>query len=71
MVPLGTLIPGGGEIAIVAVVALVLFGSQKIGGFMRSLGEGAKEFKRAVADDPSPLAEQPVGAVLAAQEDRK
>jgi sec-independent protein translocase protein TatA len=39
------------EIAIIAGVALVLFGGTKIAGFGKSLGEGLKEFKKATHDE--------------------
>jgi sec-independent protein translocase protein TatA len=53
---------GGGELMVVVIVALVLFGSRKIPEFARGLGQAVKEFKKAsndVADEihrdpPSP-----------------
>jgi len=36
---------------ILAVVVLVLFGSQKIPELMRGIGQGAKEFKKGMNDD--------------------
>jgi len=53
MTPIAML--SGPDLAIVAVVVLVLFGGAKVGGFMRSLGEGVKEFKKATTDDESPV----------------
>jgi sec-independent protein translocase protein TatA len=42
---------GGGEIVFVMVVALVLFGANKIPQFAKGLGQGIKEFKKASSDD--------------------
>lgn len=36
---------GGGEIAIIALVILLLFGGAKIPELMRGLGKGVKNFK--------------------------
>ena len=38
---------GGGEIVLVGIVFLVLFGSKKIPEFAKGLGQGIKEFKKA------------------------
>ena len=40
----------GGELVLIAVVALVLFGANKIPTFMKGLGQGIKEFKKASTD---------------------
>jgi len=40
----------GGELILIAVVALVLFGANKIPTFMKGLGQGIKEFKKASSD---------------------
>ncbi len=40
----------GGELVLIAVVALVLFGANKIPTFMKGLGQGIKEFKKASND---------------------
>ena len=40
----------GGELVLIAVVALVLFGANKIPTFMKGLGTGIKEFKKASSD---------------------
>ncbi len=40
----------GGELILIAVVALVLFGANKIPTFMKGLGQGIKEFKKASGD---------------------
>ncbi|HOW98541.1 MAG TPA: twin-arginine translocase TatA/TatE family subunit [Kiritimatiellia bacterium] len=41
---------GGGEILLVFVVALVLFGSKRLPGLARSLGRAIEEFRRAARD---------------------
>jgi sec-independent protein translocase protein TatA len=38
---------GGGEIFLIAVVLLLLFGGRKIPELMRGLGKGIREFKSA------------------------
>jgi sec-independent protein translocase protein TatA len=41
---------GGGELIIVLVAILVLFGAKKIPEFAKGLGQGIKEFKKASSD---------------------
>ncbi len=41
---------GGGELMVVLVVALVLFGAKKIPEFAKGLGQAMKEFKKASSD---------------------
>jgi sec-independent protein translocase protein TatA len=41
---------GSGEIILVFVVILVLFGAKKIPEFAKGLGQGIKEFKKASSD---------------------
>jgi TatA/E family protein of Tat protein translocase len=41
---------GGGEIIVVMVVALVLFGAKRIPEFAKGIGQGIKEFKKASSD---------------------
>jgi sec-independent protein translocase protein TatA len=38
---------GGTELIVIAVAVLIVFGSKKIPEFMRGLGTGIKEFKKA------------------------
>jgi sec-independent protein translocase protein TatA len=47
-------VPGGGEIVLIALIVLVLFGSKKIPEFARGLGEAKKEFKKASREDDEP-----------------
>ena len=41
---------GGGEMMVVLVVALILFGSKRIPEFAKGLGQAMKEFKKASND---------------------
>ena len=45
----------GGELILVAVVVLVLFGAKKIPEFAKGLGQGIKEFKKASTDVQSEI----------------
>jgi sec-independent protein translocase protein TatA len=40
----------GGELIVVLVAVLILFGSKKIPEFAKGLGQGIKEFKKASSD---------------------
>jgi TatA/E family protein of Tat protein translocase len=42
---------GSGEIMIIVVAALVLFGARRIPEFAKGLGKSVKEFKKASRDD--------------------
>ena len=42
---------GPGQIVLMVIVVLLLFGGRKIPELMRGLGEGVKEFKKATKDD--------------------
>jgi sec-independent protein translocase protein TatA len=50
---------GGGELMVVLVVALVLFGSRKIPEFAKGLGQAVKEFKKASNDVPEEIHRDP------------
>ena len=62
--------PGIWQIAIIAVVILLIFGGKKIPEMMKGLGSGIKEFKDAVKEEDknpvnpvhpsSPAPEQPI-----------
>lgn len=52
--PLGFIGLGGQEILIICVAALILFGATRVPQFMRGLGQGVKEFKEAIKDEPPP-----------------
>ena len=48
------LVPGGGQIAIIVLVVVVLFvGGKKIPELMKGLGKGVNEFKNASKGDGS------------------
>ncbi len=50
---------GPGELVIIAVIVILLFGSQKIPQLMRSMGSGLKEFKKGLAEgEKEPPAEK-------------
>ena len=51
MLPLAFGFGGPWDVAIVAGVVVILFGTSKIAGLGKSLGEGIKEFKKATNDD--------------------
>ncbi|MBI5774800.1 MAG: phosphatidylglycerophosphatase A [Verrucomicrobia bacterium] len=58
---------GVGELILIAVVALVLFGANKIPPFMRGLKQGVDEFKHAsenLQDSSKPKIYRPVGEAL-------
>jgi sec-independent protein translocase protein TatA len=60
---------GGGELVLVLVVILVLFGAKRIPEFAKGLGKGISEFKKAsrevtdeinrAGEDPAPTAKTP------------
>lgn len=45
-----TLFIGGGELLIIAIVILVIFGASRIPLFMRNLGRGVGEFKKGLKE---------------------
>ena len=54
---------GGGELVLVLVVILVLFGAKRIPEFAKGLGKGINEFKKAsreVTDEIERAGEEPV-----------
>jgi sec-independent protein translocase protein TatA len=44
--------PGIGELAIIFLIVLVLFGAGKIPKIAKDIGSGIKEFKKSVKDEP-------------------
>ena len=44
--------PGGGELIIILVIVLILFGAKRIPEIASGLGKGIREFKKTVVDDP-------------------
>lgn len=45
---------GTGEIILIALIVLLLFGGKKIPELMKGLGSGIKEFKKAAKEDDAP-----------------
>lgn len=45
-------LPGPSEWVVIAGIALLLFGASRIPEVFRSFGEGIREFKKAVKDEP-------------------
>jgi sec-independent protein translocase protein TatA len=55
---------GGGELLIVLVIILVLFGGAKLPQLARSLGQAKKEFSSGMSeDDEKPAPQQPQGPI--------
>jgi sec-independent protein translocase protein TatA len=44
--------PGPWQIVIIAVVILVLFGASRLGDMGKGLGEGIRNFKKGISEDP-------------------
>ena len=44
-------VPGGGELIIILLALVFMFGGAKIPELMKGLGKGIKEFKNATKDD--------------------
>ena len=51
MIPLAFGLGGPWDVAIIALVILVLFGGAKVPQLMKGLGEGVREFKKASTDE--------------------
>jgi sec-independent protein translocase protein TatA len=43
---------GGGELLIIALIALLIFGASRISDIGKGLGEGIKNFKKGLKDQP-------------------
>ncbi len=43
---------GPWQVVIILVVAVLLFGGKKIPELMKGVGQGLKDFKKAIKDDP-------------------
>ena len=55
MFPIAFALGGPTDIAIIAVVVVLLFGGSKLAGFGKSMGDGIKEFKKATREDDEPV----------------
>ncbi len=51
--------PGMGELFLILLIVLVLFGASRIPEIARSLGKGIKEFKKSVQDDSEGKKDEP------------
>lgn len=75
LTPLAFAFGGPTDIAIIAVVVLVLFGSTKIATLGKSLGDGIREFKKATKDEeeptPTPVSPQPTPVATASAKDEE
>ena len=47
---------GGGELLLIALIALLLFGASRLSDIGRGLGEGIKNFKKGLKDEDGPPA---------------
>jgi sec-independent protein translocase protein TatA len=43
---------GGGELLLIALIAIVLFGASRLSDIGKGLGEGIKNFKKGLRDEP-------------------
>ena len=50
---------GGGELLIIALIALLVFGASRISDLGKGLGEGIKNFKKGIKDDAPPTDVKP------------
>jgi len=50
---------GGGEILIILVIVMLLFGANRLPDMARSLGQSAKEFSKGLSDGLSDTEEAP------------
>jgi sec-independent protein translocase protein TatA len=55
---LSLLVLGTPEIIVIVLAVVVLFGATRVPQLMRGLGQGIKEFKQAVKEDPAGESEQ-------------
>jgi sec-independent protein translocase protein TatA len=49
---------GGGEVVVIVLGAILLFGASRVPQLMKGLGQGIKEFKNAMKDDDAPAKPQ-------------
>jgi sec-independent protein translocase protein TatA len=45
---------GGGELLLIALIALLVFGAGRLSDIGKGLGEGIKNLKKGLKDDPEP-----------------
>ena len=51
--------PGVGELFLIFLIVLIIFGASRIPEIARSLGKGIKEFKKSVQDDDKGKSNKP------------
>lgn len=51
-------IPGPWQIILIVLLVLLFFGGKKIPELMKGLGQGIKEFKKAIKDEKKPEEEE-------------
>lgn len=62
---------GGWEIAIIALVILLIFGGRKIPELMRGLGKGIKNFKEGIKESDAEKPEDDLQKQIKAKEEEK
>jgi sec-independent protein translocase protein TatA len=58
--------PGPGELIIVLLIVVVIFGAGRLSEIGGALGRGIREFRSATKDDPEPQATTPTAPAVAA-----
>jgi len=62
---------GTGELIVILIIVLIIFGAGKIPEVMKALGKGIKEFKDAQKDGGQPDSEPPEKTVKNESEEQK
>jgi sec-independent protein translocase protein TatA len=52
---------GGGELLLIALIALLVFGAGRLSDIGKGLGEGIKNFKKGIKDEPGPSENKQLG----------
>ncbi len=63
--------PGGYQLLLIALLAVLLFGRGKISGMMEDVALGIKSFKKGMADDEPEIATSEKGTVIDHDADEK
>ncbi|MGC4066888.1 MAG: twin-arginine translocase TatA/TatE family subunit [Polyangiaceae bacterium] len=50
---------GPTELLLIVLVAFLLFGSRRLGDLGKGIGDGIRNFKRAISDSPTPARQEP------------
>jgi sec-independent protein translocase protein TatA len=56
---------GGGELLLIALIAILLFGASRLSDIGKGLGEGIKNFKKGLKDDSGDDEKKPADAKAA------